>query len=196
VGPVVDDDTTFLLRFDGNRTTVDGESPIESSGGTFVPGISGQALHLGDSEYLRFATAGNISPSEGTLEFWVKPDWPGNNPGPENHIFFSIGNYPHNFMSVQNDNWDNVFWFLTHGDNPRTPALETTSGESLRTSMSTWEADVWRHVAATASSNCVGKLPALSGMDRSPITVCSTARMPDKHGQHSPAHRRGQQAWR
>ena len=149
VGPATDVDTTFLLRFDGNRTTVDGEAPIESSGGTFVPGISGQALHLGDNEYLRFATEGNISPSEGTLEFWVRPDWPGNNPGPQNHVFFSTGNYPHNLMSVLNDNWDNAFWFLTHGDNPRTPALETTSGESLRTSMSNWEANVWRHVAVT-----------------------------------------------
>lgn len=148
-GPGVDADTTFLLRLDGDRTSVDGETPIQFSGGTFVPGVSGQALHLGDEEYIRFAAANNVNSTEGTIEFWVKPDWPGNAPGPANHVFFWIGLYPHNFMSIQNDNWDNVFWVVTHGDNPRTPDLETTSGESLRTSMTSWEANVWRHVAVT-----------------------------------------------
>jgi hypothetical protein len=87
-GSEVDAATTFLLRLDGDRVAADGETPITFSGGSFVPGVSGQALHLGDGDYIRFSAANNVVSTEGTIEFWVKPDWPGNNPGPANHVFF------------------------------------------------------------------------------------------------------------
>src|SRR4051794_11065035 len=74
-----DGSTLLLLRFDGNAQGVQGEQPSFSSGLTYVPGISGQAAKFTASSQLRFAAGGNISGAAGTIQFWIKPDWPGAN---------------------------------------------------------------------------------------------------------------------
>ena len=71
--------TTLLqLRFEGNPNGESGEMPTTASGVTYESGILGSGAYLGPGNQLRYAAADNISATSGTVEFWIKPRWNGN----------------------------------------------------------------------------------------------------------------------
>lgn len=73
----LDEHTLLLLHCNGNLDGAQGESPVQALGISFAPGIFGGATHFGAANEVRFAGAGNISSMQGTLEFWIKPAWNG-----------------------------------------------------------------------------------------------------------------------
>lgn len=80
---------TFDLSFENTLLGAQGETPVTSSGVTFVPGAAGAAGYFPSGSVLTYASAGNINALVGTLEFFVTPDWNGNDW--LNHNFFSWG---------------------------------------------------------------------------------------------------------
>jgi hypothetical protein len=87
--PVTSDGhTLLLLPFGDVLTAADGESPIQASGLTFEAGIAGSGVLVDGADRLDYATAGNFGSTAGTVEFWIKPRWNGNDHDP--HFFFTI----------------------------------------------------------------------------------------------------------
>ncbi|MBN2642548.1 MAG: hypothetical protein JXR78_12910 [Victivallales bacterium] len=69
---------TFYLSFDKglNADFAIGDAVVVKNSDTaFVPGLSGQALHIGEDGVLCYRTKGNISAAAGTLSVWIKLDW-------------------------------------------------------------------------------------------------------------------------
>jgi len=72
----VDPNSTFFLSFEGRLRTEAGKEPLSSPGkATYVPGVVGQAARFDADSKALYPTAGNLSTTAGTLEFWVRPDW-------------------------------------------------------------------------------------------------------------------------
>lgn len=68
----------FLNRFDGGlqaNVAVGKSQPVENHAGPAPTGIKDEAVDLAKGKWLTFEANRNINPSEGTLSFWVKPNW-------------------------------------------------------------------------------------------------------------------------
>src|SRR5438445_5892 len=71
--------TLLLLHCNQSMSGAGGESPTQLSGITYDPsGIFGYAASLAPGNQVRYASAGNIQSSQGTVEFWFRPSWNGN----------------------------------------------------------------------------------------------------------------------
>ena len=62
------------LSFEGNANDSSGKSNngTISNGGTFVEGVSGQALNLGGNTYVDLGTSASLQPENLTVSMWVK----------------------------------------------------------------------------------------------------------------------------
>ena len=143
-----DPDTSLLLPFDGTLRGVGGAVPLSSTGVEFVPGLIGQAAHIGQDGAIRYEAAGNINPGEGTIEFWIRPDWNGDER--TDHSFFQVGD-PFNDGLILSIDAANNLRFLTWGDDPTTPDVETDVEQGIASGAASWRAGHWHHLAATWS---------------------------------------------
>ena len=130
-----DGQTLLLLPFDDDLASADGESPTQASGVTFEAGISGAGALIDGQDLLVYNTAGNFQGGAGTVEFWIKPRWNGNDHSP--HFFFTIGDA----LWVVKDGADNLRFILGSEDS------EAFQGYNL----GAWTANDWHHVALTWS---------------------------------------------
>ena len=142
-----DSDTLLLLRFNGTLQGVAGENPTSSAGITYQTGLSGSAAHVADPGYIRYSRSGNIISTEGTVEFWIKPDWNGDD-DPVTQFFFQVGNSFDNGMLLSIDGANNLR-FIQWGDDPSTPEVETGVERGCASYGGGWQAGNWYHFAAT-----------------------------------------------
>lgn len=125
--------TLLLLPFDDDLASAEGEPPTEASGATFEAGISGAGVLIDGSDLLAYNTAGHFAGGAGTIEFWIKPRWNGNDH--TTHFFFTIGDA----VWVVKDGADNLRFFLGPEDS------EAYQGYNL----GEWAANDWHHLAVT-----------------------------------------------
>ena len=140
----VESGTTLLLRFDGTLNGVQGEVPasVGTSGVSFVPGLLGQAVLLTAGHQLSFAASNNISATAGTLEFWIKPNWPGNSLSPKTMLSWgSSGGLI--FGKDGAPNWRSLFNRFLLEQSAATPAANLSAGQ-WRHSAFTWDATTLR----------------------------------------------------
>lgn len=133
----VDADTTLLLRMDGNLNGVQSQSPVTATGVQYVPGLAGQGANFVAGNNVRFAAANVINATEGTLEFWIKPNWAGSNR--QDNVVLAWGGA--GGMLISKDGGG--YWRLI--------ANRYRTEVSVSTSISGWQAGVWRHCAFTWS---------------------------------------------
>ncbi|MDB5386400.1 MAG: tandem-95 repeat protein, partial [Planctomycetaceae bacterium] len=141
-----DVDALLKLPFDGTLTGSTGQVPKSSAGDTFTTGLNGQAVHVGATGYLNYPLAGNILPSQGSIEFSIRPDWNGNTNMP--FYLFQAGNDATGGMVLVVDGANNL-QFIQWGDDPNTPAVERNVGRGLGYSVNNWVAGEWHHLAVT-----------------------------------------------
>lgn len=77
------------LPFNGNLAGTQGETPVDASGITFVPGLGGGAALLPTGNMLTYASNLHIDSFVGSLEFVLRPNWNGDDE--MNHVFLSWG---------------------------------------------------------------------------------------------------------
>jgi concanavalin A-like lectin/glucanase superfamily protein/FIMAH domain-containing protein/Big-like domain-containing protein len=130
-----DSQTLLLLPFDDDLASADGESPTQASGVTFETGISGAGVLIDSQDLLAYSSAGNFEGGAGTVEFWIKPRWNGDDH--TTHFFFTIGDA----LWVVKDGADNLRFILGSEDS------EAFQGYNL----GAWAANDWHHVAVTWS---------------------------------------------
>lgn len=140
----VDTSTTLLLRFEGNLNGEQGEMPMDASEIDFQEGVFGLGAHLDTTDILRYLSAENINAQSGTVEFWIKPDWNGNN-GQE-HAIMDFGEYPF-FISLRRIyEWVEILVGVGEDGN-----LWYGAGSQI----ADWKAGDWRHLAFTWDSSSV-----------------------------------------
>jgi hypothetical protein len=130
---VTDANTVLLLHFDNSLTGVDGETATQATGVTFSPGILAQGVLIDSTDVLNYATSGNFVAAQGTIEFWIKPQWNGNDN--VTRCLFSIGND----RLIDKDGGNNLRFILNNDDSEGFQAYNLTS----------WMANQWHHIAVT-----------------------------------------------
>ena len=137
--------TSLLLRFDDALAGHTGQLPVSvpsAPGISYQPGTVGRAAVIPATGPLSYAAAGNISATQGTLEFWVKPNWAGNDG--QNHVFLAWGSGGGMLFSKDGANNLRCIFnrFGVGGQPERGTAINVSS----------WSAGAWRHVAYTWSN--------------------------------------------
>jgi len=135
-GPYEDDDhTLLLLHLDGGYSATRGE-PGTAVGTGFAPGRYGQGVLIDGSDTLTYTAAGNVNAEQGALEFWLKPNWDGDDGG--NHTLFWWGEGGE-FLHLRKDGISNlVFDRFYAGGSCGAPH-----------GVGDWRAGEWHHLAIT-----------------------------------------------
>ena len=143
-----DADTQLLLRFDNDLLGEQGEMSLESAGVSFEEGLNGQGVYIArPGGYISYSATDNITALEGTIEFWFKPNWDGDQDLFDRE-FFSAGNSFNNGMVITLDGANNLR-FIRWGDDPDTPATETDVEKGVAVSGADLKANRWYHLAVT-----------------------------------------------
>ncbi len=140
-GPyTADANTLLLLHFDGTYLGADGETPTCTTG-TFEDGAFDQGVDATPTEdvWLEYPADGNIDTYAGTLEFWIKPNWDGND-GEQHTLFSAYGVQNRNHLLIPKNSANNLHFIIWDGDG---------IGISLGHNVSDWVADEWHHLAFT-----------------------------------------------
>lgn len=134
------------LKFNGDLNGVDGETPLSYQAITYRPGKAGQAVYLDATGHIRYAIANNLEPAEGTIEFWVQPEWNGTNSNTK--VFFEAGDNFNKGLLISKDGASNLR-FLQWGDDPATTPVEIGTERGLGFSGTDWIKGQWYHLAVT-----------------------------------------------
>jgi DNA-binding beta-propeller fold protein YncE len=132
----VDEHTLLLLHFDGSYDGAQGEIGT-ASGTSFDAGRYNQGVVVDDVDSLTYATAGNLNRSQGGIEFWLRPYWPGNDM--ESYTFFEVGDDWYNRMRVMKDGANNLRFMV----------WDSTTEYGVAYNVGHWQAGEWHHIAVT-----------------------------------------------
>jgi len=127
--------TLLLVRFEDSLTDEGGVAPASSSGIGYAAGRHGKGVQLSAPGRLSYATD-HINLAEGSIQFWVKPSWNGNDG--VTHVFFDGGQAFNNGMRIQKDGAGNLRFMLWDG------SVEYGVGRNV----GDWEAGEWHLVGA------------------------------------------------
>ncbi len=138
-------DTLFHLHFDGDLTGVNGEVPTQASGVTFEDGMFGSGAYFSVGNQVFYQSADNIDSAEGTLEFWIKPRWNGNDG--QNHLLLQFGGEGGILFTKDGaNNLRSILNLFGAGGNPEVGAI---------TNVEDWSAHEWHHCAFTWRNDSV-----------------------------------------
>jgi len=147
--PVPDEDTLLLLGFDGSAnadysvgtpTALTATATMRPTGGRFGGGAE---MAEGDRITL-VGDDGNFHAPEGTIEFWIKPHWPGNDPETHRLLSCPMGDAKGEQAKYLNAN--------SLGGGRFGFAIAAGEGDGWKWSradadVSDWKAHSWHHVA-------------------------------------------------
>ncbi len=144
-----DSNTLFLLRFDGNNLSEEGEAPNKrvAADTFYTAGMFNNSFNVSVGGGLNYSATNNINRSMGTVEVWVKTPWANEQPN-NKYIFSSNG-------------WG--------GNNSFTITIPGMTGTPLRVAIynhnkvlidtlsynlnGSWPANKWRHIAYSWNSS-------------------------------------------
>ncbi len=136
----VDEHTLMLCRFDETTSCATGETgtAVDLS---FGEGRFGQGVVVTGAATLTYPTSGNVITSQGTIEFWVRPSWDGDDH--QDYAFFETSGGWLNRIRVAKDGANNLRFLAWDGDHEY----------SLAYSVAAWQSGDWHHVAAVWSGD-------------------------------------------
>jgi hypothetical protein len=134
--------TLLLLHCNGDLNGAQGETPTQALGVTFESGIFGNGAYFAAGNQVYFPSAGNINSTQGTLEFWIKPRWNGNDGQGYVVLRFGVGGGMY-FAKDGANNWRSIFNRFGVG-NPEV---------GVAFNVSAWQANQWHHAAFTWKSD-------------------------------------------
>ena len=144
--PVPDRDTLLLAQFDrsvdadyaiGSTTADTRVTTTGSQGGRFGGGVD-----LAAREGISFVAGdGNFHPPEGTIEFWLKPHWPGDDP--ETHRFVSCRMGERDYININCLGGGRLGIAVAAGEG------DDWTWRRADAHIADWKPDTWHHVAFT-----------------------------------------------
>jgi hypothetical protein len=139
----VDPNTLLYLAFEETLTGAQGQVPTQAVGVSYEVGVVGLGGYFAVGNQVRYAAEGNINALEGTLEFWIKPRWNGND-GQTYTILAYGGSGGMLFAKDGANNLRSIFNRFGAGGQPE---------RGVALNVSDWLANQWHHVAYTWSSS-------------------------------------------
>ncbi len=153
----VDQDTLLLLQFENSLNGEQGETPSSAAGHSFQPGVQGQGVSLPAGNQVLYAAANNVYALEGTIEFWIKPSWNGNDN--QTHTVFDWNGATFGGMRIEKSN---INRFEITMDRFR-------QWKETNASVNLWQAGQWHHVAFTFSNTTKTQKVYIDGVLRNQI---------------------------
>jgi len=132
-----DSNTLLLLHFNNSLKGVAGEMPSQSPGVSFTPGLFGAGVLIDSHDQLAYSTSGNFNRTTGTVEFWLKPRWDGNDYS--YHKLFILGVVWEPTLVITKDSANNLRFIIGHDDSEAYQAINVGH----------WAANEWHHIAIT-----------------------------------------------
>lgn len=137
-----DANTILLLHFEDSLTGAQGQMPTQAVGVSYTAGVIGRAAVFGDDTSAPYNSAGNINPTVGTLEFWIKPQWNGNDGLTYTFLQFGDGGG----MLFAKDGANNLRSIFNRF------SINGQSEKGVAVNIGNWQAGQWHHVAYTWSN--------------------------------------------
>ena len=132
----VDPATLLLLHFDGSVEGAQGE--VGTAFGTdFTAGKYDAGLLIDNGDSLTYSTAGNLNRETGSIEFWLRPDWNGNDFN--SYTFFESGQSWFNRLRIMKDGANNLRFMV----------WDSSTEYGVAHNVANWQAGDWHHIAAT-----------------------------------------------
>jgi hypothetical protein len=94
-------------------------------------------VSIDSGDTLTYPTAGNLNRTQGAIEFWLRPDWPGDDL--QSYTFFEAGEQWFNRLRIMKDGANNLRFML----------WDSTTEYGVAYNVGHWQAGEWHHVAAT-----------------------------------------------
>ena len=138
-----DANTLLLLHFNNNMIGADGEVPTQSVGVTFESGVFGNGAYLSTTNQVYYSVANNVHATEGTLEFWVKPRWNGDDG--QTHTILRYGATGGILVEKDGGNFWKILLNRWVGGSEVGAGLYVTD----------WNANEWHHAAFTWDNTSV-----------------------------------------
>ena len=132
----------LVLRFKDSYQGADGEEGYDS-GVTFVPGYRDSGVLIDGGDHLTYRTENNIKKDQGSIEFWLKPNWDGGDE--QTYVFFETGDTWFNRFRITKDGANN-FRFMVWSSDTEYDAACNVSG---------WTAGEWHHVWVTWQTDTI-----------------------------------------
>ncbi|MEO0073953.1 MAG: LamG-like jellyroll fold domain-containing protein [candidate division WOR-3 bacterium] len=161
-GPVaVDSHTLMLLHFDGSYAGAQGQVGT-AAGTTFMPGKYSEGVLIDSNDMLTYSTAGNLNRTQGALEFWIRPNWPGADG--QSYTFFEVGAGWFNRMRIMKDGANNLRFML----------WDSGAEYGVGYNVAHWKAGEWHHIGVTWSGTRIALF-----VDGQEVQSSESARVPD-----------------
>jgi uncharacterized protein (TIGR02145 family) len=136
----VDANTTLLLHLNDNLNGAQGELPNTYIGINYSPGIFNNGCFFSNSNDVKYPSLDNIDPLQGSLEFWINPNWNGDDGN--DHYVLRYGYAGGMLIGKDGANsWRILFNRWGPPGFPEVGAYVNVSGE--------WTAGIWHHAAFT-----------------------------------------------
>lgn len=135
---VIDESLQFYLDFENDLLDADGDVPTIASGVTFEPGINGIGGRFSNAQ-LFYPSLNNIDSREGTLEFWIKPRWAGNDGIHHTILQWGFGGG----MIVIKDGANNLRLYLNR----------FVAEKNIGIQVGHWQPNEWHHVVFSWSNS-------------------------------------------
>lgn len=123
----------FDCSFDNSNVCKDGEKPTKEEGLAFVEGKLNTGIYVSPGDVLEYTTTDNFNISQGTLSFWIKPDWDASSEG------------AHCFFYTRRPNWE--FYFGTENFNDF--LYFNVRGYGVEYPIKEWAANDWHYITLT-----------------------------------------------
>ncbi|MEJ7862156.1 MAG: FG-GAP-like repeat-containing protein [Pyrinomonadaceae bacterium] len=153
----VDQNTLLFLNFENSLNGEQGETPSSAAGYNFQSGVNGQGVSLPPGNQLLYPAANNVNALEGTIEFWIKPTWNGNDN--QSHVIFDWNGATFGGMRIEKSN---INRFEITMDRFR-------QWKETNASVNSWQAGQWHHVAFTFSNTTKTQKVYIDGVLRNQI---------------------------
>ncbi len=134
-----DGSTLFLAHYEGDATGT-ADAPDVATAITYDAGVMASAANLGTSTDLRIGAARHIGAAQGTIEFWLRPEWNGNDGAGHAVLEYGVSGG----LLVMKDGGN--YWRLIVNRWGPGGAPEMGVGVYIG---NTWTAGAWRHCAFT-----------------------------------------------
>lgn len=131
-----DQNLLLLMSFENAYTGRQGEV-ASATGTTFVEGKFGQGVLFDDSDQMTVETADNLNLAQGSVSFWLRPNWDGNDEA--GYVFFEVGDDWFNRLRIMKDEANNLR-FMT---------WDANAEYDVSTNVAQWRAGEWHHVAVS-----------------------------------------------
>jgi len=141
-----DSNTLLLLHLDGSYDGDQGETGT-ATGTDFSAGRNDQGVLIDDADTLTYPTSRNLNRSQGAIEFWMRPNWDGDDG--QSYVFFEVGQTWENRMRIMKDGANNLRFMV----------WDSVAEYGVSHDVADWLAGEWHHIGLRRHARDLDRSP-------------------------------------